>query len=390
MHLTKDEEEILKGEEGETRRKAMELLVALGDLADADRLIPITSAQISGASYQTISKAGTEFLEEFSKDAKVEVKATLNPIGMDRENWKELGIPEEFAWWQNRILEAYRKMAVELTCTCTPYFVGNRPGRAETIAWAESSAIVFANSVLGARTNREGGPSALAAAIIGKTPRSGLHLDENRKPKVGVKVEMELTSDDYTLLGHAIGKKIGQEVPLITGIDPMEDEHKALGAAMAASGAAALYLFEKEHASCKEYGTIEEVISITEDDLEASRNSLNTASEDVDIVTLGCPHLSIKEMIDIAQFLKKREPTKKCKAWFCVARDVAKHCPEEVRILRKFGQVACDTCMVVAPLEEFSKVAATDSAKAATYLPTLCKQKVKFGQRRDILRLISK
>jgi hypothetical protein len=390
MHLTNDEENILKGGEGETRRRAMELLVALGDLDDADRLLPITSAQISGASYKTIGDAGMEFLEEFAIDAKVSLRATLNPIGMDMVNWKEMGIPERFAIPQNRIIEAYRKMDVELSCTCTPYFIGNRPNPGEDIAWAESSAVVFANSVLGARTNREGGPSALAAAIIGKTPHCGLHIDDNRKPKIAIKVGFELTSDDYTLLGHSIGKKIGQEIPLITGIDPKEDDHKALGAAMAASGAAAMYLARKDHDTCKDFNSIEEKIEIEEQDLDASHDKLNTATEQPDLVTIGCPHLSVREMVEIASFLKDRGPSKKCRAWFCVSRDVAKRCPEEVRILKRFGQVACDTCMVVAPLEEFSKTTATDSAKAGTYLPTLCKQKVVFAPRRDLLRMISK
>jgi predicted aconitase len=390
MHLTSEEEKVLKGEQGETRRRAMELLVALGDLDDADRLVPITSAQLSGASYKTISDAGLEFLEEFSADAKVSVRSTLNPIGMDRDNWKEMGIPEKFARPQNKILDAYAKMDVELTCTCTPYFIGNRPNVGEDIAWAESSAVVFANSVLGAHTNKEGGPSALAAAIIGKTPYSGLHISENRKPKVSIKVDFQLTSDDYTLLGHAIGKKIGQEVPLITGVDPSEDDHKALGAAMAASGAASMYLFRANHKACGEFDTIEEKIAISENDLDDSREKLNTSHDDPDLVTIGCPHLSVRELVDIASFLKSRSPSKRCMAWFCVSRDVAKHCPEEVRILRKFGQVACDTCMVVAPLEEFSKTTATDSAKAGTYLPTLCKQKVVFAARRDLLRMVSK
>lgn len=271
MHLTKDEEKILGGEEGETRRRAMELLVALGDLDNAERLVPISSAQISGASYKTIGDAGLDFLEEFSKDAKTCVKATLNPIGMDREKWGEMGIPEKFARPQKRILDAYGKMGVDLTCTCTPYFIGNRPGAGEDIAWAESSTVVFANSVLGAHTNKEGGPSALAAAIIGKTPYSGLHLRENRSPKVAVKVDFKLTSDDYTLLGYAIGKRIGQEIPLITGIDPSEDEHKSLGAAMAASGAASMYVARDNHRACSEFDSIEDRSQSTRTHLTSHR-----------------------------------------------------------------------------------------------------------------------
>ncbi|MEM4262404.1 MAG: aconitase X catalytic domain-containing protein [Thermoplasmata archaeon] len=390
MYLTKEEEKILRGESGQARQKAMELLVTLGDLANAERLIEVKSAQIAGASYKTISDAGVEFLEEFAKEAKVIENATLNPIGMDRDNWKQMRIRESFAKPQLRILEAYAKMGVKMTCTCTPYFIGNRPAAGEHIAWAESSAVVFANSVLGARTNKEGGPSALAAAILGKTPYSGLHIEENRQPTVLIKVAFEMTPDDYSLLGHSIGGRIGQKIPLITGIAPTEEEHKALGAAMAASGAASIYHFRKEHSECKEFKTIDERISIERIDLEESREKLNTATDEPDIVTIGCPHLSKNELLDIARFLKNREPTRKCDAWFCVSRDIANQCPEEVGILKRFGQVACDTCMVVAPLEDISKTAATDSAKAGVYLPTLCKQKVMFASRKELLGMISR
>jgi len=390
MHLTKDEEKILNGEEGETRRRMMELLVVLGDLSGAEKLIPISSAQISGASYKTISEAGVEFLEEISNDAKVTVKSTLNPVGMDLKDWKTLGISEAFATMQMRIVDAYRKMGVELTCTCTPYFVGNRPGKGQHIAWAESSAVVFANSVLEARTNKEGGPSALASALIGKTPYSGLHLEDNRLPRVGVKIEMQPSFDDYSVFGYAIGKKIGQEVPLITGISPEEDEHKALGAAMAASGAASMYLSRKNHSACREFDTIEEIISIDKEEIRETREALSTTTNNVDMVTLGCPHLSIREMTSVAKFLKRREPNRKYDSWFCLSRGVAEQCPRQVEILRRFGKIACDTCMVVAPLEKLSKISATDSAKAAVYLPTLCNQRVLYTTRKELLELISK
>ena len=390
MHLTREEERVLRGESGKVRQKAMELLVTLGDLANADRLIEIGSVQISGASYKTISDAGVDFLEGFAKDAKVIENTTLNPIGMDRDNWKQMKIRESFAKPQLRILEAYEKMGVKMTCTCTPYFIGNRPSPGEHIAWAESSAVVFANSVLMAKTNKECGPSALAAAILGKTPYCGLHIEENRMPTVSIRVDFKMTTDDYSLLGHSIGGKIGQKVPLITGIAPTEEEHKALGAAMAASGAASIYHLRKRHFDCKEFDAIEERITIERHDLEESKRKLNTATGRPDIITIGCPHLSKREMRAMADYLRSREPMKKCDAWFCVSRDIANQCPEEVKILRKFGQVACDTCMVVAPLEDFSKVAATDSAKAGVYLPTLCKQKVIFATRKELLGMISK
>jgi len=390
MHLTKGEERILGGEEGETRRRAMELLVALGDISKAEGLVPIVSAQVAGASFKTISEAGVEFLEELSADAKVTVKSTLNPLGMDREGWRDLGIDEEFAKMQMRILRAYDKMGIELTCTCTPYFVGNRPGSNEHIAWAESSAVVFANSVLGARTNKEGGPSALAAAIIGKTPNCGLQIEENRQPKVEVRVGFEPSFDDFSILGYVIGKSVGQKIPLITGISPAEDEHKAIGAAMAASGAVSMYRFAKDREECSQFDTMEETISVEREQLNEAREHLNSSDSKPDIVTIGCPHLSVSEMKWIAWFLRGRQPRKDFQTWFCVSRKIANQCPNETAVMRRFGKIACDTCMVVAPIEKLSRSVATDSSKAAVYLPTLCDQKVLFRSRKELLEMISK
>ena len=139
-----------------------------------------------------------------SNDAKTKVLTTLNPAGMDIENWQTLGIDADFALNQQRVIEAYTKMGVVPTCSCTPYLFGNLPHYGEHIAWAESSAVCYANSVLGARTNREGGPSALAAALTGKTPNYGLHLPENRRPTLTVQVQAALNgTHDFGTLGIA-------------------------------------------------------------------------------------------------------------------------------------------------------------------------------------------
>ncbi|MEM4235218.1 MAG: aconitase X, partial [Candidatus Methanomethylicaceae archaeon] len=183
MYLSREEERMLSGEEGLAVQKAMQLLTALGEVFGAERMVKIESAQIAGVSYGNIGDAGMEFLEDWADlGGKVRVKSTLNPAGMDLDKWKEMGIDDEYYQRQMRILKAFEKMGVEITCTCTPYLVGNRPRSGAHVAWSESSAVVFANSVLGARTNREGGPSALAAAITGRTPCYGLHLEDNRVP----------------------------------------------------------------------------------------------------------------------------------------------------------------------------------------------------------------
>ena len=183
MELTQEEKRMLAGEQGTATRKAMEILVALGAIYGADRLLPVTSVQVAGVSFDNLGEAGLEFLSEMAAHGgRARVLTTLNPAGMDVDNWKALGIDPEFAAQQKRVIEAYTGMGILPTCSCTPYLFGNLPHYGEHIAWAESSAVCYANSVLGARTNREGGPSALAASLTGKTPRYGMHLSENRRP----------------------------------------------------------------------------------------------------------------------------------------------------------------------------------------------------------------
>src|SRR5512139_3088240 len=203
MRLTPEEQAMLAGDHGRAACKAMEILVALGEIYGAERMIPVTSVQIAGVSYDNLGEAGLEFLQEMADGGgQARVLATLNPAGMDVENWQALGILADFAADQQRVLEAFARMGVQVTCTCTPYLSGNTPGFGEHIAWAESSAVCYANSVLGARSNREGGPSALAAALTGRTPEYGFHLSQNRRPMLAVKVTARLAENtDFGGLG---------------------------------------------------------------------------------------------------------------------------------------------------------------------------------------------
>ncbi len=206
---------MLDGKEGYAVRKSMQILVALGEIFGAKNLIDVGSVQVAGVSYHNLGDAGLEFLNSLAADGKVKVLTTLNPAGMDLENWQQLGISPDFADKQNQVIDAFERMGILISCTCTPYLIGNLPLFGEHVAWSESSAVTFANSVLGARTNREGGPSALAAAFVGKTPCYGLHLDENRVPDIHVQVNTPMTKlSDWGALGYAIGKKAENKILL--------------------------------------------------------------------------------------------------------------------------------------------------------------------------------
>ena len=387
MQLTPEEADLLAGKHGQGKRRAMELLVALGTIYGADRLIPITSAHLSGVSYKTIGEGGIEFLEEMAKDAWVEVPTTLNPMGMDAERWGEMGVSEHFAERQMYIVRLYERMGVEANCTCTPYLLTNRPKVGDHIAWAESSALSFANSVLGARTNREGGPGALAAAITGRTPNYGLHLDENRRPTHVVEVEQGIAKDEWSLVGHAVGRKLGACVPFFRGLGNDVNGLKSLAAAMAASGSVAMFMVE--HVTPEQPASLEGLptVRITRQDIEGTVRRL-TSGQEPDLIAIGCPHLSENEMKQLASFLDDKTKKRDVEVWFCTSRSVYLRCPKERAVLERFGKVLCDTCMVVAPIEGSHKVTASDSAKACTYLPGLCSQKVLCGTQRELLEMI--
>ena len=367
---------MLDGKHGRASRKAMEILLALGTIYGADHMMPITSSQIAGVSYDNLGEAGLNFLSEMADGGgKVRILTTLNPAGMDTENWQALGISPEFAAGQFRVIDAFARMGVVTSCTCTPYLSGNVPHFGEHIAWAESSAVCYANSVIGARTNREGGPSALAAAIAGCTPAYGYHLDRNRLPGITANVKTTISSNDaFGALGKAIGQKLEgfSEKPIayITGIAHASvDNLKSFCASIATYGGAAMFHMQE---ITPEAGLVSQPlrsIDITNEDIDAAHASMNDASTDeIDFVSLGCPHLSSNEIARIAELLAGKHVTKEF--WITTARptkQIADRMGYTSIIEASGAKFAADTCCVVAPIKGRFHALATDSAKACYY-----------------------
>lgn len=383
MELTNEEKEMLDGRQGNAVKKSMEILCALGEIYGAKRLIDVSSVQIAGVSYDNLGDAGLEYLSELAKDGKARVLTTLNPAGMDLVDWKKLGIPEDFAKKQLEVIAAFRKMGVIASCTCTPYFIGNLPRFGENVAWSESSAVCFANSVLGARTNREGGPSAIASALTGKTPEYGMHLDENRQAQVLVKVRAKLRAvPDFGALGYAAGKKIGNKIPLFVGVKRASvEELKSLCASIATYGGTALFHI-KGITPDRTRKPTEEII-VTQNDVDDARVALTDAGYDEpDIVSVGCPHCSLNEVRLIAELLEGKRVKEGMEFWVCIARPVKELAEQAgfVKTIESAGaKFACDTCMVVAPIKGRFKCLATDSAKSCFYARGKNAFKTKFG-----------
>jgi len=392
MKLTPYEQALLEGAEGRGVQKAMEIVVALGRIYGAEDLVEVTSVQVAGVSYKNLGEAGLEFLSDWAaQGARVRVPTTLNPAGLDLESWRDLGFDADFAAKQQRVLEAFVAMGIAPSCTCTPYLVGNLPARGEHVAWAESSAVSFANSVLGARTNREGGPSALAAAIVGRTARYGLHLDANRRAQLIVEVRCPVHSlSDFGALGILVGQQARNRVPYLRGLDATRlsqaigiDLLKTLGAAMAASGAVALYHVE---GVTPESGAPDIIAPdaehITIKDLQPGYQALNRAGEfTADLVWFGCPHASLAELEEIVRLLNGRQ----CKVplWVTMARQLRDEAARN-GLLQRFealgGRVVADTCLVVAPVEGLGfRCLATPCAKGAYYAPTHSGMAVHFS-----------
>ena len=400
LQLTSSDRALLDGEKGGAAKMAMSILVRMAEVQDAERLMSITAAHIDSSLY--MGDATLEYAERLAGlGAEVVVPTTLNVAGVDPHGWEKWAVPPEWAEKARRQMVAYQSMGCVPSWTCAPYQTEARPGFGDQIAWGESSAIVFANSVLGARTERYPDLLDICAAITGRVPAVGLHLSENRAGQVLVRVRgvgPELLGSDelYPVLGHVVGKVAGDRVPVLDGLGgaPTEDQLKALGAAMASSGAVALFhwLGVTPEAPTLEDALqgkeADEVVEVGMEELRAARDELSTsAGESLDMVVLGSPHFSLEEFRALIPLLEGRQRHVDVRFLVTTGRGV-KLIADQAGLLAPLlafgGEVTVDTCILTTPmLPAEIRVLMTNSAKYAYYTPGLLNRAMVFGSTQD-------
>jgi hypothetical protein len=403
LELSPYDRALLAGEHGEAARLASAIIVRMAEVLDAPRLMEITAAHIDSTLY--MGDATLEFAERLAGlGARVVVPTSLNVSGVDEHGWQEWAVPPDWAEKARRQMVAYQSMGCVPTWTCAPYQTAMRPAFDQQIAWGESNAIAFANSVIGARTERYPDLLDICAAITGRVPAMGLHLTENRAGHLLLRlvdVPLRVQQDDafYPILGHLMGKVAGDRIPVVEGIraTPAEDQLKALSAASAASGAVALFHLV---GITPEAPTLEaafqgrepqEVVEITMEELRAARRELTTAEgERLDMVVLGSPHFSLAEFRQLAPLLEgqHRHPDVQFLVTSSRAMALLAEKAGALKPLLDFGgRVTVDTCILTTPmLPPEIKTLMTNSAKYAYYSPGMLDTRVVFGTLEDCVR----
>lgn len=400
ISLSPYDQSLLAGEQGAAAQMALRILVTMAHVYGATELLDITSAHIDGCLYHGYS--GLEFAEKLvAGGGQVVVPSTLNVGALDLIHPEYFRGSAQVGEYAGRLMRAYVAMGCQPIFTCAPYQTLHRPALGSQIAWAESNAIVFANSVLGARTNRYGDFIDICAALTGRAPATGLHLTENRRGRILFRLEHvpeNLLRDGglYPVLGYLIGAQSQNRIPVIEGLlaDTSEDQLKALGAAAASSGAVAMF-----HAVgiTPEAATLadafhgfppETTILVTLADLRAVRDQLSTAADGpIHAVALGSPHFSLAEFAQLLPQLQQYPPHPQVEFIVCTNRFVLAHLEQRgwLESLQQMGvQVVVDTCVVVTPIVKTTNgVLMTNSGKFAHYTPGNIGMQVVYGSLTD-------
>jgi cis-L-3-hydroxyproline dehydratase len=400
ISLDAQERAMLHGEAGPACQIAMRILCRMTPIYGARCLLPVTRAHLDGVILT--GTAGLEFAERLAGlGALVAVPTSLNVMSMDRQQWQRWRQDPEYADRAQRLGRAYLDMGAIPTFTCAPYQTDSAPSFGEQIAWSESNAVAFANSVIGARTNRYGDYLDLCCAITGRVPAAGLHLDEPRLATVAVELDPlphELTSRDdfYPVLGYLLGESVTDHVPVIVGLDanPTQDQLKSMAAAAASSGAIAIFHIagvtpEAPTARAALGGrSPTRTLRVTLADLRQARSRLTTAhGSHLDVVAFGSPHCSLEECRSLARMMDGQVASAGVEVFITTSRAVRDLLRRsgELAILEAFGaKVTADTCIVVAPLiKPGAKTLMTNSAKYAHYGPGLLGLESVFASTED-------
>lgn len=400
LTLSPRDREMLDGVHGPAPELAMSILVRMADVYGASELMDISQAHIDSTIY--LGDATLEFAERLaSLGARVAVPTSLNVSGVDECGWKDWAVPAEWAAKAARQMLAYERMGAVPTWTCAPYQTHMRPKYGQQIAWGESNAIAFANSVIGARTERYPDLLDICCAITGRVPAVGLHLTGNRAGDLLLRlvdVPVALQQDDqfFAVLGHLAGKLAGDRIPVIDGVvvKPAEDHLKAFSAAVASSGGVALFHIvgvtpEASTIDAAFHGRApQQTIEISVRDLREARRELTTADgRELDMVILGSPHFSLAEFQQLAPLVRGRHAHPRVKFLITSGRfmkDEAEKSGVLAPIVNFGAQVTLDTCILASPmLPPEIKTLMTNSAKYAYYAPSLLNTRVTFGSLAD-------
>jgi predicted aconitase len=393
----------MEGEHGPGARLAMSIIVRMAGVFRANRLIDIEGAHIDSALY--MGDATLEFAERLAGlGAKVAVPSTLNVSGVDEYGWGEWDVPPDWAAKAHRQMQAYREMGCIPTWTCAPYQTDYRPKFGQQIAWGESNAIAFANSVIGARTARYPDLLDICAAITGRVPAASYHLDENRAGEIlfhlgGIPEQVQEQDLFYPVLGHLMGRLAGDQVPVVDGVtvQPTEDRLKAMCAAIASSGTVGMFHIV---GVTPEAPTVRAALqgreptrihSITLQDLNAARGELTTSTgQELDMIVLGSPHFSLEEFKALSPLVRGRRKHDRVRFLVTSSRALAALAERAglLDTLRDFGgTITLDTCILTTPmLPPEIQTIMTNSAKYAYYAPGMLNTRVVFGSLEDCVR----
>ena len=387
MELTKEEQKILDGEQGEPKRIAMRILTRLGEVNGADRMIAIASAHLAASSYQITGEAGIEIYTRLvEQGARVSVPTTLDPGSTDFKRWRDFKTPEHYAERQAVVAELLERMGTIPTWSCTPYYLLNVPRFGQDLGWSESSAVAFANSVIGARTNRMSAYVDICAALLGKVPRFGLHIPERRRGEVFFELDRELgeafSDEHFPVLGYLVGQIAEDKIPVINGLRRASfDQLKALSAAVASTGSVALFhivgitpearTLDEAFLGRKPAKRIEVGLGKMSETMESMRTYDGGR---VDVVGLGCPHASIDQMRRYAELINGRKVHENVELWVCtneIVEALARKMGYVDAIEGAGGRIMTGTCLNNCPLSTWDfRYLVTDSGKFAYYTST--------------------